>query len=1359
MAESERKYTYRVEIDAAQAKQQAAELRRALEEMLGELTPAAQQRGGIAETLREAQKPAQDLSRALEETQRRVRDLRNEYERMSQTAAAAASRGTQRSRANFNTYVDEVRKSAGDDAADSARRMGRATNIGNLGAEFKNDESAHYLEAERDALRARQEAGQKMRFTAEEKRALADVEAQLAQAELEEVRTRRMLAERESAEIQQRANQIYQALADGTDDLSASNLDILQAADRLEKEVKGLAEEETQMLESAAKAHQRLQDLIQQQDAEMRRAAAKATGTIAQAGDTGGAVRTQQTAITVSQASAANAERFAVAMREAAEASERLERSRMSSNVRGYELSLERERQKIRADSEKATAIEIEDARKTTATVQAEQRRQTATVQAETQERIAAARVEADVTRNEARASAAARIEQEKRITAQTRAELKERERAARQATAATAATRRPFNVGGALGRLDMYAGMAAGGLGVFGAVQAGQALYDTARQGAVLQRQAATFSEFSRRMGVDAAAVVAAVRSASNATITEFDAMGLASQVLASKFAQSSADIAGDLGTVTAFARRASQIFVDEQGQAMGVQEIFARLVKFAREGNKELVDQFGLSNQLIAEAMGVTVDGLASAQGATLRWQGLVKVLNGELERLGPAAMTTAERFEQSAARVEDARQRIQMAMAGPVAGVAEGAAGLVEFGMTAMGGSGLDTVRRQVEESAEVYSRTEQGATAINAARDALRMYDAAMQTNSETTATYARELTDLLSLLVIQGTLLPGSVAAMDTLTRRLDLVAQGLDTYGVAMQVTTMEGVRQSETIFALVRTMAAYEAMYMQGGVTLEQYSEQMVALAARMREAADAGGYLNSQLADTYTMVGPLARGFERRSAGTPERQPFIDPEAGAFPLPEGQSAAQVRGLLAIDEWERLNDPLAAVKAQIEEIKRSTESLQMERLRVALVQPMADAQAVAEQLNAVMQSLGDDTTSAMQQSADAIQEQVTRLNLLDQAAQLVDQAMANGVSSAGEMANTLAYLAAEVAATNTVTDAQVAILQRLIGALAGAEAAALGFAGAQTQYQAAMAAKSAKYATYDGYNYGLLAPRFDNENREGTRQAMLDRANEERRAREEAARAWESAAKKTASEFERAAEQAAAAFESALRKVPGLFGTSSVTGEQMAGAAAGVPQEFADNYLRRLADEVAGNKDWEGIDIQDAARRAGIDGNLPEEQILAQFQAAWSDSSLFAGGRNIDLITEYGGLDAIRANLARQEAGASGQQALLDFLSAQGLGPAVVGAPGAPTATAATAGLPTAEAAPDYAAEAVAAIEQAFAADDITAQLQIVGENTIAAIHAGYRANAGRLDWAGPLVDAVAAKVLATLNDAFDEP
>lgn len=1334
MANTERKYTYKVEIDAAQAKAQAEALRRTLTEMLGEIAP--QQRGGLADVIQQAQKPAQDLNRTLEETQKRLRDLRNEYERMNQTAAAAASRGTARSRANFSTYVDEVRKAAGDEAAAAARRTGRATTIGNLGAQFKDDETGRYLEAERDAARAYQEANEKMRFTAEEKRQLAEIESQLAQTELQEIQVRRQIAQEQKAD----ADRLIAAWESSGAEFDAATAEIMEGSDRLAAEIKQMADDETQMMDAAARANQRLQDVIQQQDKEMRRAEARATGTIAQAG---GTIHAQQTAITVTQASAANAERFSKAMQDAAIASERLEQSRMSTNVRGFELELERERQKIIASREKAGLIEAESARQATAVVQQEQRRQTLTVQGETQERIAMSRAEADVLRNEARAAATERMEQERRLTAQTRAEIRERERAARLTATSgisTGAGRRPFSLSGmagTMGQLDMYAGMLAGGLGAFGAVQVAQSVYNTGKEGAILQRQQATFQEFSRRMGQNADTIVAAVQRASNSTITEFDAMGLASQVLASKFSQDSQDIAGDLETVTAFARRASQIFVDESGQALSVQEVFARLVKFAREGNKELVDQFGLSNQLIAQAMGTTVDGLASAQGATIRWQGLVKVLNQELERLGPAAVTTAERFEQSAARIEEARQRIQMALAGPVAGIAEGVAGGVEGATTLAGMADLDRLRGMI--GTRIGGATG-GLSVLNAgayeeARKALLAYDAAMKTNAETARTYAEQLRAVLNNLVNQGTLVKTDVAQLKDLQVTLDLVAQGLDTYSVAMQVTTMEGMRHNEQIFQLAQTMAAYEKLYKEGSVTLEQYGAVMVSLAGRMREAADASGYLSTQLADTYSMIGPIAEtGTQRTGSGSAGRQPFLDPEAAPWGLPEGMSEREAAARAALLEWRNQQN------AELNRIVNETQNPAMQDVRTGMLDQLTGAEEQLQRLSAAYDLLGESATDAMTANLDAISEQIDRLRLLDQTAVLVDEAMKSGQEGAAGLAAQLVTLAGEVASTNTVTAEQVGILQQLIGALLGATSAALGFEGAQTQYGAAMAAKSAKYAVYGNYSYGMLAPRFDAD-RTAQQDAMYQRGLDARRAQDE----WAAAAKKTASEFERAAEAAAAAFEGALRKVPGLFGTSSVTGEQMAGAAAGVPQEFADNYLRRLADEVAGNKDWAGIDIQDAARRAGIDPNLPKEIILQQFQAAWADSSLFSGGRNIDLITEFGGLDAIKANLARQDASASGQQALIDFLAAAGLG---VGAPGAPTA----------EGAPGTAETTVAAIQGAFNTENVAEQLAAVGENTIAMIHAGYKTGAFNVDWTGPITDAVVAQLSGQIAAMFGE-
>lgn len=121
---------------------------------------------------------------------------------------------------------------------------------------------------------------------------------------------------------------------------------------------------------------------------------------------------------------------------------------------------------------------------------------------------------------------------------------------------------------------------------------------------------------------------------------------------------------------------------------------------------------------------------------------------------------------------------------------------------------------------------------------------------------------------------------------------------------------------------------------------------------------------------------------------------------------------------------------------------------------------------------------------------------------------------------------------------------------------------------------------------------------------------------------------------------------------ESALQSVPGLFGTSQVTQQQMDLANLGVPQNFADDWIRRLTDEVINGVDWAGVDIKDAAARAGLDPSLPAKAILELVKEKWNDSSFFAGGKNLDLINQ----DAVQAALQRQADAASGKAALMNL-------------------------------------------------------------------------------------------------------
>ena len=139
-------------------------------------------------------------------------------------------------------------------------------------------------------------------------------------------------------------------------------------------------------------------------------------------------------------------------------------------------------------------------------------------------------------------------------------------------------------------------------------------------------------------------------------------------------------------------------------------------------------------------------------------------------------------------------------------------------------------------------------------------------------------------------------------------------------------------------------------------------------------------------------------------------------------------------------------------------------------------------------------------------------------------------------------------------------------------------------------------------------------------------------------------------AIKDAAKDLSKSLKEVIGDLEDAIRSTPGVFGTSKVTADQMRMAELGVPQQFGDDYLRRLTDEVINGVDWQGVDIKEAAAAAGIDPNLPAQAILEMFRSAWSDSSLFANPENLRFINQ----DAIKAQMERQQASEAGQSNIM---------------------------------------------------------------------------------------------------------
>lgn len=154
--------------------------------------------------------------------------------------------------------------------------------------------------------------------------------------------------------------------------------------------------------------------------------------------------------------------------------------------------------------------------------------------------------------------------------------------------------------------------------------------------------------------------------------------------------------------------------------------------------------------------------------------------------------------------------------------------------------------------------------------------------------------------------------------------------------------------------------------------------------------------------------------------------------------------------------------------------------------------------------------------------------------------------------------------------------------------------------------------------------------------------------------AAKKAAREAESAAKRAGRELEAGAKKARQELESALKSVPGLFGRSQVTQEQIDQAKGGVPQNFADDYLRRLQDEVENGKDWADVSI-DEARSAlealGVQVSADNKVAFQQFVEAWESGLLFFDAEN---IAKFINEEAVKASIDLQEKARIGQENIM---------------------------------------------------------------------------------------------------------
>lgn len=872
----DRKYTYQVEIDASQAQQQAAQLRALFAKELGEVlggTQGSSQSAGqqMAADLQKAAKPLEEIKREMADLEKinagapieqllselgtLDRVLADTRQRLEDTFNPAFAGKTKKELADFKDYVERVRQVAGEEAAQTRLRTGRYLNQKDRYAEFPTDTLGPYLEDEKDYFNRQRDANSKKQQSLDAKLEGAKLEAELAETEYQINKRQQEITQRQIADLNERlgANQ-------GPVDLA-----VFEQMEMAEQQARELGAQEAQLLEDIAGANARIIDITQQQQTRIQAEEDKAAR---RAGDlTAGANATTQnlrTEVTVTKASAENIQAMAKGLEATVALSERLEVT--TANIAENRAREERARAEAYNSMQTARSVadeRVKQAEKELAATQATGKAQV--LQAEQAKSAqaaitATAKAESAERQNISKAETAVIIGEQNRQTIAAKKELAEQTQAFKRENAdRTAAMRQSARtstaggVGSALSMIGLSPQMLIGGvaasLGLYSLDQVGRNIFDAGKSGAQFERQAATFEQVARRVGVSADAMIRSIQKASNDTIPATEAMGFGAQILAQKWSSSSRDVVGDTGKLIEASRRLSQIYTVD-GKFQTTAEVFDRLIRYIREGNKELVDQFGISNAEIAKSLNITTDGLASAGGAADRFRGLIKLLGEQMERTGGSMITTADTYEQSAKRITDAKQRIDVALAKPIANIYEG----ISFGVeNIMAGTDFGITRavaeRQAAEQPDLAGRKELIET--------FKQFDEAAAKNGEATSEYKDALNDLAFAIYVSKDATTEQIAALESMQRTFAVITEGQDAWTRAMGITTEEALKENDAIFGIVRAMHEYQRMYESGQLSLIQYTGLMNNLAAALQTVATNAGFAATAIAGVNAQTG----------------------------------------------------------------------------------------------------------------------------------------------------------------------------------------------------------------------------------------------------------------------------------------------------------------------------------------------------------------------------------------------------------------------------------------------------------------------------------------------------------------------
>lgn len=771
-------------------------------------------------------------------------------------------------------------------------------------------------------------------------------------------------------------------------------------------------------------------------------------------------------------------------------------------------------------------------------------------------------------------------------------------------------------------GGLNVPSGLAGGlisGVAITAAVQGigqiGDALNDLSRRGAVFGQINDVLKSYAASANTTADAIVSAANKAAMGTISQYELMLNANRALQFEVAKTPEQFAKLVELSSAL------------GRAQGIsdtQSLEFLTTGLARE-SRLILDNLGLIINLdqatsrYAATLGKTADQLTSSERKAALLEEAYRQGATALEANRNASDSAATIFERLDANVQNAKDAFGDLFAelskDYVSAFSNQIAEITNYFIILSKGAGassddlktyLETMKADLATVGQTMrdvgkdDSTQTGLIiASDEAIDSLAKVSEAVNAGVPGADRYEQQIKQIVDALINGATSAPEAVSALRKVNADLAALtsdpatqqAMQANQAKAAAQAAAAEQARiiaeQSEIVNKALTARAQKSAVEVGAEAAIEQLRQQKVLAEQAIQALVSSGTMGTDEIAiNVAAMIEQLTAPFDALE----ERAVSVDFSAigSAFTSLNQSFVDFLPGIAsARDELAVLSEELAYTGSMSAE-----QAAQFEYLS-SVAYAVADS---GSQLNGVVNELGTQFLSSNAYAAELVNQLF-----------LAEAAFRNGQISAGQYAGMTAALTG-----NLLTLAQGAgIATNAIYALNQAQSDMSnlpGFAGGQQVG-------------------GSIAQRIQ------TQQAASGREQNRRemeRYNSAVARQQETSARRAGKALEDGAKKASQELKSALDKVPGLFSTTQVTEQDMKDAEMGIYKEKADEYLRRLRDEVVNGKQWEDVSIEEARaglERAGLEVGNTAEQTLELLERSMNDSSLYSAAENIPIF------------------------------------------------------------------------------------------------------------------------------------